>query len=92
MSKSLTRKIFLSALVIEIPSIIVTILSQSMASIAATFILLALIAQLSTWVGALVKTTELKQWGWFSILLLTGVIGVLAYILAGPETPHRIVV
>jgi len=42
------------------------------------------------WIGALVKLGQLRAWGWFagvliSQLLFLGIIGMLAYALAGPE-------
>ena len=88
MSRSLTRKMFLIALAGELLSILVTILIHSLAPLAATFILLALITQVVAWVGALVKTAELQSWGWFCVLLFTGILGVFVYMLVGPDASH----
>lgn len=39
------------------------------------------------WVGALIKTAQLRQWIWFVFLLCLSGITLLVYSFAGPETP-----
>jgi hypothetical protein len=38
------------------------------------------------WIGALVRTARLQQWGWFIVLLLLSGLAMLVYIFAGSET------
>ncbi len=41
-----------------------------------------------SWVAALIKTMQSRQWGWFVCLLVFGNIALLVYIFVGPETPR----
>lgn len=43
------------------------------------------LAALVGWVMGLVKTAQLKRWGWFVAVLLLGSLGALIYGAAGPE-------
>ena len=54
------------------------------------------IVMLVTWIGALVKLGMEREWGWFvGILLLhvtgLGIIGMVAYAVAGPEDEDLVV-
>jgi hypothetical protein len=42
---------------------------------------------LVTWIMGLVKTAQLKRWGWFVEVLLLGLLGTLIYGIAGPQHP-----
>ena len=53
------------------------------------------VAMLVFWVGALVMLAQLHAWGWFTAVLVLhviglGIIGMIAYALAGPD--HRMTV
>ncbi len=87
MSNSLTRKVFFIALLVELLAITANVLDHSLVAIAATLLLLAVVAQLITWIGAIVKTAQLKYWGWFIALIFGGLIAMLVYVLVGPEIP-----
>lgn len=39
------------------------------------------------WIGALVRTVQLKRWGWLVFLIILSGITMLVYIFSGPETP-----
>ncbi len=39
------------------------------------------------WLGALVRTAQLRRWGWFGFLLVFSVLPMLLYIFVGPTTP-----
>jgi len=86
MSKSLTRKMFLGAVVVEALTIIGIALSHNLALVASTLLLLAVTVQLVAWVGAIVKTVELKRWEWVLCLVFGGLIVMLVYVFTGPET------
>ena len=52
-------------------------------------IVVAEIVALVVWIGALVKLAMQRAWGWFAAVLLLqliglGIIGMLAYLIAGP--------
>jgi hypothetical protein len=40
------------------------------------------------WFGALIKTARIQQMGWFTLILLLGIIPLFIYALVGPETPN----
>ncbi len=46
------------------------------------------LVSLVTWILGLVKTVQLKRWGWFVAVLLLGTIGTLIYGIAGSEQPR----
>lgn len=53
-----------------------------------------MIAGLVSWIGALLNTSQLESKTWFLVLLLLGifsfgVIGMLAYVIAGPDGARR---
>jgi uncharacterized Tic20 family protein len=86
MSKSLTRKMFLTAVIVEALTIISMVLSHNLVLIASTLLLLAVTVQLIAWIGAIVKTVELKHWRWVLCLVFGGLIAMLVYVFSGPET------
>jgi len=52
------------------------------------FIIGAVVIYFVAWFGALIKTAQIQQMGWFVLILLLGFIPLLIYALAGPETPN----
>jgi hypothetical protein len=60
-------------------------------------VVVAIITSLLAWVGALVRTSQIKRWGWFLTGLFVGVLGLSFFIgptlgaliwsLAGPDAP-----
>jgi hypothetical protein len=41
---------------------------------------------LTAWIGALIRTAQVRRWGWFVALLLVN-IAMFIYILDGPDSP-----
>jgi hypothetical protein len=61
-----------------------TLMIMSFVMIAASLVMFVM------WIGALVKLVQLSAWGWFvGVLILQliglGIIGMVAYAIAGPE-------
>src|SRR5438105_15495830 len=51
---------------------------------------LAALVTLVMWIGALIKLGQIRAWGWFAGVLILhliglGIIGMVAYAIAGPE-------
>jgi hypothetical protein len=51
--------------------------------------LTAIILYLIAWFNALIKTARIQQMGWFTLILLLGIIPLFIYALVGPETPNK---
>ena len=65
----------------------------ALAALASLLLVVASIAQLVAWIGALIETAALENKTWFVILLVTGILGLvlipmLVYLLAEPD-PRR---
>ncbi len=43
---------------------------------------------LAAWIGGLIKTIQLKRWGWFVAVLLLAPITTLLYGIYGPAAPR----
>jgi hypothetical protein len=55
------------------------------------------VMMLVMWIGALIKLGQLHAWGWFVAvlvlhLLALGIIGMLAYAIAGPTDTEEVVI
>jgi hypothetical protein len=51
---------------------------------------IAVLVMLVAWIGALIRLGQLHSWGWFAAVLILqllglGIIGMVAYAVAGPE-------
>jgi hypothetical protein len=57
--------------------------SSAVAIVLALYIAGAL-AGLAAWIGGLIKTGQLRRWGWFVVVLLLPALGSLLYGLVGP--------
>ena len=104
MSKSLTRNLYLIAILGLIVGIVIATVGATQTTTAAdgtptlsgtgaTLALVGLalyviagILAFVAWIGALIKTAQLKRWGWFVCLIVFSGITMLVYIFAGPET------
>lgn len=65
----------------------------ALAALASLILIVASVAQLVAWVGALIETAALENKTWFVVLLVTGILGLvlvpmLVYLLAEPD-PRR---
>ena len=56
--------------------------------IAILSVLVGIILYIVAWFGALIKTARIQQMGWFTLILLLGIIPLFIYALVGPETPN----
>lgn len=66
----------------------------ALAAVASLLLIVASVAQLVAWIGALIETAALENKTWFVILLVTGILGLvlipmLVYLLAEPD-PRRV--
>jgi hypothetical protein len=63
--------------------------TQQAGSIALGFLVLGLggLATTIAWVLGLIKTAQVKAWGWFVAVLLVSPLGSLIYGIAGPDSP-----
>lgn len=102
MSKSLSRTLYLLGILLAIAGSILlvrgymggTILPNGTmhpvhagsAVIGAVLDVAAVVLGFVAWVGALVRTAQLRRWGWFICLLIFSGITMLLYIFFGPTT------
>jgi len=106
MSKRITTRWYGAAFVVWLiaaVAMVAMLWANSGASSPSTGILLAYIVlaaagrvMLVMWIGALVKLGTQRAWGWFaSVLVLQlfalGIIGMVAYAIAGPEDTEVVV-
>jgi hypothetical protein len=47
------------------------------------------IAAIFAWIMGLIKTAQIRRWGWFAAVLLLPALGSLLYGLAGPTTREK---
>ena len=47
------------------------------------------LAALVAWIMGLIKTAQIRRWGWFAAVLLLPALGSLVYGLAGPTTKAK---
>ena len=47
------------------------------------------IAAILAWIMGLIKTAQIRRWGWFAAVLLLPALGSLVYGLAGPTTKAK---
>ena len=102
MSKQLTTRWYISAWIVAaiawLALLATTHNSQGGASPAFYLILVAsAIVMFIFWVGALVRLAQLDSWGWFVAVLFLhliglGIIGMVAYAIAGPEDSTIVVI
>lgn len=86
----MSKKVIRNAALISLGALIVGgILLTAMGSAATwaviLFMIVAFIAFVISYIGALVKVARMRRMGWFVGILLTGILGVLLYSLIGPE-------
>lgn len=60
---------------------------QGGAAVAGILILIAIVLMVVAWVGALIRTAQFGRWGWFVSIFLLGSLALLAYVIAGPDSP-----
>jgi hypothetical protein len=53
-------------------------------AIGLTLYIAGVLAGLAAWIGGLIKTGQIRRWGWFVVVLLLPALGSLLYGLAGP--------
>jgi hypothetical protein len=61
-----------------------------LATVGGVAIVIAFVAGLAAWIGALLNTWQLESKTWFAVLLLTGIfnfgfIAMIVYVIAGPD-------
>ncbi len=83
MSKALSRNVYLVSLVLIIVSTVL-IYSKASPTVGALLYFVGALGAIVSWIGALIKTAQLSRWGWFVGILITGGIGFLIYVFAGP--------
>jgi hypothetical protein len=106
MSKRITTRWYITAWVVYILSVIAFIVmaraNQQTGSPQPGALLAYLVAgvtglvMLVMWIGALIRLGQQKAWGWFvgvliSHLVLLGIVGMVAYALAGPPDTEMVV-
>jgi hypothetical protein len=105
MSKQTTTRWYIGAWVVSAVAFVLTAVLWNNAQGAVTSGLLflglvmtvAAIIALVTWIGALVKLGMQHAWGWFAAVLIlhlvgVGIIGMVAYAVAGPEDTGEVVI
>jgi hypothetical protein len=101
MSRAVVRKVFVTGLVVGVVGVILAFLSMKggqapNSSVYAAGLALAgigAVIEVVSWIMALVSSAILGAWGWFIVLLILGVIGLLLvimilYSLIGPTQPR----
>ena len=69
----------------------------TLAVVAYAVMAVAGVVMLVVWIGALIKLGQQHAWGWFVAVLVLhlvalGIIGMVAYAVAGPEEPSEVVI
>jgi hypothetical protein len=59
---------------------------QGLAVIGGLLLVAGVVLGIISWALALIKTANIREWGWFVAVVLLNSIGALIYGLAGPET------
>jgi len=101
MSRAVVRKVFVTGLVVWVVGGILAILTMNGGQAANSSVYAAglalvgigLLIEVVSWIMALISSAILGSWGWFIVLLILGLIGLLLivmiiYSLIGP-TQHR---
>lgn len=99
MSKSTSTRWYISAWVVALLALVVAYLSGHSATAGASYspltssagivAVVAGLVMLVAWIGALIRLGQVRSWGWFAVVLIPqliglGIIGMVAYALAGP--------
>jgi hypothetical protein len=99
-SKSTSTRWYISAWVVAILALGVAYLSGHSATAGASYspltssagivAVVAGLVMLVAWIGALIRLGRLHSWGWFAVVFVSqliglGIIGMVAYALAGPS-------
>jgi hypothetical protein len=99
MSKQTVTRIFVAAVVAVVAGLVLCaaalVASHSLVIAGVAAILAGTIAAVVSWVGALLNTWQLDDKTWFGGLLASGllglgVVGMVAYVVAGPDEAARI--
>lgn len=66
------------------------------ATVAYLVMFVAGVVMLVMWLGALIRLAQQRQWGWFAAvvvlqLVVLGIVGMVAYALAGPDDSAEVV-
>ena len=101
MSRAVVRKVFVTGLVVGVVGAILAFLSMNggqapNSSVYTAGVALAAIGaviEVVSWIMALISSAILGAWGWFIVLLILGLIGLLlivmiVYSLIGPTQPR----
>jgi hypothetical protein len=68
----------------------VTSVNGALLAVSILFLVGGGIVNFVAWIGALIKTAQIRSWGWFVLVFLLNPLGLLIYSFAGPETPAAI--
>ena len=106
MSRRITTRWYIGAWIVWVIAL-VTMIAMSRAAQASSsqppgmvvaYLVMAIagIVTLVTWVGALIKLAQLQAWGWFATVLILhlialGIVGMIAYAIAGPDDQTEVV-
>ncbi|HEU5438282.1 MAG TPA: hypothetical protein VFU88_03245 [Ktedonobacterales bacterium] len=63
--------------------------NPALALVATLVFIVAGIVSFIAWIGALIATAKMGRWGWFVLILVLSGIGMLAYVIAGPQAPAQ---
>jgi drug/metabolite transporter (DMT)-like permease len=105
MSKRITTRWYIGAWIVAVlAGIVMTVISRNSpgagpppgALLAYLVVAVCGIVMLVMWIGALVRLAQHRSWGWFTALLVVhlvflGIIGMVAYAIAGPEDTTEVV-
>lgn len=106
MSKRITTRWYVAAWVVWLIAVVAMVAmirgdpgsSSPTAGVLVSYLVMAVagIVMLVMWIGALVKLATQHTWGWFAAvlvlnLLFLGIIGMVAYALAGPEDTEVVI-
>jgi hypothetical protein len=59
--------------------------TSPVSSVALLLVGIASIVLFVTWIGALIRLGQLHSWGWLVVVFALGIVGMVAYALAGPQ-------
>jgi len=68
----------------------ITSVNLGLLALSLVFLIGGGIVNFVAWIGALIKTAQIRSWGWFVLVFLVNPIGLLVYSFAGPEAPTAI--
>jgi uncharacterized membrane protein YiaA len=87
MEKTMSRNLVLGSIGLYIVGVILESVGGSGSALSTIGLVVTLLGSIAGFVGAigaLIKLAQLQRWGWFVGVLITGGIGLLIYIFAGP--------